>query len=139
MSVTQKQLDRLSVGDVIEATRTVRVVRRRGDGTIDLQDVHNEDDVDLYLDPDTDLDSSLRISMVKKAKRQFKEGDTITGRELKDHMWKRGTVIAAVGNPSYENVLHADGEWHNIEHNRSFSFDDFLRFPDIEYTIKRLP
>lgn len=133
MSVTKEQLAKLNPGDIIQAQRTLKVVGpedKFGQWVLRVEDVSNGEGFTIH--PDWEKDTTYRVSVVKKAKRQFKEGDTITGRELKDHMWKRGTVVAT---HFAAWRLTKDGTWQDVRSGRcEYEFDDFG--DDRKYVLK---
>jgi hypothetical protein len=70
--------------------------------------------------------------MVKRAPRRkpqrqdFKAGDVITGRQVNEVQWKRGTILGHEASKQGLWVLHADGTWQSIDYRYSFDFDCFI-------------
>lgn len=111
--------DALGLGDVVQSRRTYRVTSR-GPGDLDtwtepyvkLADVQSG--ARFTLRPD-DLDSSIRIELVKKAKREYKVGDVLSSDEHKAHMWRRGSVVDLANVPGNLFVLFEDGKWYQVD------------------------
>lgn len=96
-----------------------------------------DDDDLVMLDTGAVLDRraiDAGVIQVEKLKRPKPEaGAVLTGREVCDVWWKRGTLIRCkeifgFGLPQHEGalVLHGDGTWHSLDpwNADSFSFDD---------------
>lgn len=55
-----------------------------------------------------------------------KEGDVITGRQLRNIKWKRGSIVTHGFETDFPGwVLHGDGTWHSLSDKRRFPFDEF--------------
>lgn len=109
-----KVLDQLSVGDIVTARRTYRVVERRGLSAV-FKDVHPQNGQRYNLTLGANH-GSLRIDMVKKvAKPKPKAGEFVTHKQLRETMWKSGTTIryeATTGRPrTIIAVLQPNGRW----------------------------
>jgi len=79
-----------------------------------------------------------RAKPPKPPRRKYKVGDTLSGVELRETMWKRGTVITDGGSVAF--LLNAEGMWQDSEGgNDPLSFGNLDAGYDWQYTIARLP
>lgn len=134
MSEYTTDLSLLNEGDVIDGARTLHVTGR-SETLVHLSDVRDGRTFALRLDGSDQ--GSWRFKMVKKAKRQFKVGDKLTGQELNDNPWRRGTVIVSLTGFAF--LLKADGEWisPDAHGDESFTFSEMIgpAFESYEYTL----
>lgn len=69
------------------------------------------------------------LTLVKR--RKIKVGDRISGRDMQEHQWKRGTLLKWVGWPLAESqpvflMLNADATWCDTDDSSGrFDFEDF--------------
>lgn len=99
----------LRLGDVVEVTATGEVTFA---GTRVV--MVTRDDLTIAFSKS----SPVKIRPVKLARRNYraKVGDVITGKQLKETWWKRGTIISECGPVSHpcDYALLADGLWQDL-------------------------
>lgn len=108
--MSKVNLSGVGVGDVLVSTRTLKVTDRKGK-FVYLEDVNSGYPFRLIDGKDH---GSWKFQIVEKGKRKYKIGDRISGNEVRDHMWKRGTVIRRVSDAfAYDAfyVLLTNGAW----------------------------
>lgn len=98
-------LETLKVGDRFTTHRNHEVVEV-GSGFIRTKDEFN-DEIRFGVPIKADH-GSLSVTEIERAKRKLKVGDELTASEVRDHSWKRGTVLTSGG---YTYVLTAEGDW----------------------------
>lgn len=138
-----KTLRSLGVGDVVDVIQTFRVVDKT-DEFIAFDDVQESAYAPSLLLSFNNQLGSVRIGIVKKAaKPKPKVGDVLSGAEIREHQWKRGTMISCVPHsPDHAIVLFADGDLHGVGSidgfgSEPFGFDELD--PDADFTILYLP
>lgn len=125
------KLDRFGVGDIVQTRRTHRIERVFKDGGLRIADVQTG--TTFHVSPTADH-GSLRVDLVLKAPKARPKpypGAVLTGQEIRDTWWKRGTIIRCVesdqGTPARglsSLVLQGDGEWLDLDSGWDYGFDD---------------
>ncbi|MGZ4556814.1 MAG: hypothetical protein ACXVXZ_13905 [Mycobacteriaceae bacterium] len=117
-------------GDIVKLTRHIEV-DSIDDRYIFGRDAKSDQSVGIHYGPD----SSAQLEVVKRAVRKLKVGDEVTGDEIRERQWKRGTIV---GHRDEEWVLHGDGRWYSVnEAGLNIGFHAFLDLKP--YVVKRLP
>lgn len=140
--MSKSVLDGLAVGDIVEYRRTVRVAASKC-SEVYFTDVQSGRA--LRVDH-PDSTGSLQISMIQKAAKPHpKPGDVITGKQVKETHWKRGTVLLKKG---FTFLLLASGEWQTAGSDSFWLNDDLdddlvLQFGSLqnsaEFTVLHAP
>lgn len=117
----------LQVGDVIEVTFRLPVERILRPASLDAEATIESHDERWFLG----FHGVTDIRTVVKAKRKVREGDVLTGDEVADRRWKRGSVLR--GSHGRHLMLSEDGTWRR-EDDRWFTFDNF-RGSLFKYTV----
>lgn len=116
------RLDRYAVGDIVEMRRTGKVVKSAG--TVDGHYLEMADTKTGYRFGIMEGNgNAYRVEMVLRAPRpKPKQGDIITGAQVRDTQWKRGTIFRVVEfetGPAEREfsglVLCADGLLHSLD------------------------
>lgn len=136
--MSKVNLSGVGIGDVLVSTRTLKVTDRKGK-FVYLEDVNSGYPFRLIDGKDQ---GSWKFQIVEKGKRKYKIGDRISGNEVRDHMWKRGTVIRWVSDATLY-VLLTNGTWKVIADYDDYvpvvEFSDFHHSDDPEFEIAYLP
>lgn len=127
-------LKSLRKGDIIKGHRTMKVLDKIGARTI-LADVQSEQKFSIETDGSTA--GSWHFEMVKKAAPQV--GDVVTGAEVRDLPFMRGTVLIGVVN-GHTLVLTSDGDWFSPAkyENRAFEVDEYISALHANYLYRIL-
>jgi hypothetical protein len=105
-------------GDVVEIRQTFKVHAADSVG-LRVEDVRSGEGVVFYPEDDT-----MCVTMVKRAaRRKPKTGETLTGREVVQLSWKRGSMIRCTAQAGLTAiVLFADGKWRDVGGVGSYEF-----------------
>lgn len=130
------KLDDLRVGDVIRTTRTHKV-RKVEPAFVGIADVNSGQTFGIARDADH---GTLSVEVVKKAaKAKPKVGDVLTADQVREHQWKRGSVLS--DQEGYVYTLSAKGFWFSPD--EITETDSHVSFAELEYgselTVVHLP
>ena len=139
--MSELRLDGYVEGDIVQMRRTGKVVRV-ADGYVEMKDVQSGHRFGVS---DAQAASSVRLEMVKRAARpRPKQGDVITGQQVQDIPWKRGTIFrlvtfddgTPVERPRAGLVLREDGKLHALDNETAgldvFEFSDLNPYAEFE-------
>lgn len=137
-NTVQDVLGSLKPGDIIQTTRTHRVLAKQ-EHFVKTADVQNGDIAfGITLDRDSNH-GSLRVEVVKKAAPKPRVGDALTANQVRDIQWKRGTVLT--DGEGFVYLLSARGHW--VSPNNDSDSDTYCDFLDLDpygkYTVAYLP
>ena len=137
-NTVQDVLGSLKPGDIIQTTRTHRVLAKQ-EHFVKTADVQNGDIAfSITLDKDSDH-GSLRVKVVKKAAPKPKVGDVLTANQVFNTKWKRGTVLT--DGEGFVYLLSAQGYW--VSPNTDSDSDTHFHFFDLDpysaFTVVHLP
>lgn len=129
-------------GDVIRVSETVRVTAPPNVDEVWCCDVGSGRHGRVYLGGTTTVEMVKRAPRPRKPQRQdFKAGDIITGEQLRQVQWRRGTIIRPIGGDGVPSRLNSSGIWTYFDHGCDFmsamSFDDVASF--VEFELVYLP
>jgi hypothetical protein len=111
-------------GDIIKVTRTVKVHTYQNDpsGYLVTHDVQSGDSYRVDA-----RGGSLKIELVcKAAKTRPQVGDVLTGKQIRETQWKRGTyLVSPLENVTDGYALQPNGKWRSTKYGMEIEFSSF--------------
>lgn len=114
-------------GDLVKLTRTLRVHNTDGEGNLYGRDEKSGIRFEVLKG------GSLKLELLHRSKPKPRVGDVLTGPEVRETQWKRGTVLSNImSTRTSAFILTADGDWVN-QLGQHFSFIVFSHDPEFKY------
>ena len=96
------------------------------------------DNIEYGVEVDALLNGAVKVDMVKRSVRKYL-GSVLSGQEIHDTQWRRGTTFRSVRKPSWTLVLDSDGRLYAPAASFHYEFAELLAPGVTDFEIVYLP